>query len=142
MPIIPLPGGFVVQSPIHVENPNSGRRLEAWVREAGDDLVVVIGGGEKPHVGCVVLAQPRRTSEGAPGGSASCSVLTVPYHKEEPIARGIAERLANELGRLVVVTAGVHEDAIDREGIEEYLRLGDELGEKLTAELEKSQRKF
>lgn len=123
----------MVHSPIHVENPLSGRRLEAWVREAGEDLVVVIGGGDKPHVGCVVLAQPRRTPEGAPGGSASCSVLTVPYHKEEPIARGVAEKLANELGRLVVVTAGIHEDAIDREGIEEYLRLGEELGEKLVA---------
>jgi hypothetical protein len=131
MSIIPLRGGLVVQSPIHVKNPESGRRLEAWVREAGEDLVVVIGGGEKPHVGCVVLAQPRFTPQGAPDGSASCSVLTVPYHKEEPIARGIAERLANELGRLVVVTAGIHEDAIDREGIEEYLELGEELGETL-----------
>lgn len=121
----------MVQSPIRVENPHSGRRLEAWVRAAGEDLVIVIGGGEKPHVGCVVLAQPRRTPEGAPGGAASCSVLTVPYHKEEPIARGVAERLADELGRLVVVTAGIHEDAIDREGIEEYLRLGEDLREKL-----------
>ncbi len=130
------------QSPIHVENARSGRRLEAWVREAGEDLVVVIGGGEKPHVGCVVLAQPRRTPEGAPSGSASCSVLTVPFHREEPIARGVAEKLSGELGRLVVVTAGVHEDAIDREGIDEYLRLGEELGEKLAAQLAKSQRKF
>jgi len=39
--------------------------------------------------------------------------------------------LAERLGRTAVVTAGVHEDNIDREGIEEFLRLGERLGEEL-----------
>jgi hypothetical protein len=43
----------------------------------------------------------------------------------------VAERVASELGRVVVVTAGVHEDDIDSDGIGEYLRLGDELADEL-----------
>jgi hypothetical protein len=114
-----------------VEDPASGRVLEARIEIVGDDLVVVIGGGERPHVGCVVLAQPHPGKGDATKWSASCSVLTIPPHKEEPIARGIAEKLAATLGRVAVVTAGVHDDNLDAEGIATYLRLAEELAEKL-----------
>lgn len=101
----------------------------------GDDLVVAVGGGERPHVGCVVLATPYAAKRGPGTWSASCSVLTIPPHKEEPIARGIATKLASGLGRVAVVTAGVHDDAIDAEGIASYLRLGEDLAATLVARL-------
>ena len=59
----------------------------------------------------------------------SCSVLTIPPHKEEPIARGVATRVAEAFGRVTVVTAGVHDDNLDAEGLAIYLRLGKELAE-------------
>ena len=118
-----------------VEDPASGRYLEARTEIIGDDLVVAVGGGERPHVGCVVLAQPHPAKDGAKKWSASCSVLTISPHKEEPIARGIAEKLAASLGKVAVVTAGVHEDNIDAEGIATYLRLAEELAEKLVDSL-------
>ncbi len=114
-----------------VEDPSSGRYLEARTEVVGDDFVVAVGGGERPHIGCVVLAQPSGAKGGDTKWSASCSVLTIPPHKEEPIARGIAKKLAATLGRVTVVTAGVHDDNIDAEGIATYLRLGEELAEKL-----------
>ena len=114
-----------------VEDPASGRYLEARTDFVGDDLVVAVGGGERPHVGCVVLAQPYTAKGGDTKWSASCSVLTIPPHKEEPIARGIAKKLAATLGRVAVVTAGVHDDNIDAEGIATYLRLAEELAQKL-----------
>jgi hypothetical protein len=110
-----------------VHDPASGRSLTAWVTELGQDLVVAVGGGERPHVGCVVLAQPAPARSGPAGWTASCSVLTIPPHKEEPIARGVAARLAAECGRVAVVCAGVHDDGLDRQGIEDYLRLGERL---------------
>jgi len=109
------------------------RFLEARVAVVGDDLVVAVGGGERPHVGCAVLAIPYPAKGEAGGWSASCSVLTIPPHKEEPIARGIATRLAAGLGRVTVVTAGVHDDDIDAEGIRLYFRLGEELADELLA---------
>lgn len=104
----------------------------------GEDVVVAVGGGERPHVGCVVLAQPGRPKTGGAGWSVSCSVLTIPPHKEEPIARAVATRVVETLGRVAVVTAGVHDDRIDAEGIATYLRLGDELADKLATDLAKS----
>jgi hypothetical protein len=124
-----------VMNPVILEDPRSGRRLEAWVRRVGEDVVVAIGGGTAPHVGCVVLAQPCR-SRSRPGAvSASCSVLTIPPHKEEPIARAVAAALAAGLDRVAVVTAGVHDDNLDAAGVAEYLRLGEELASRLVAEL-------
>ena len=122
-------------SRVRVEDPESGRQLTAGVKVVGDDLVIAVGGGERPHVGCVVLAQPRPSRTRPGSWSASCSVLTIPSHKEEPIARGIAARLAEEFGCVAVVTAGVHDDGLDREGIGVYLRLGEELAEALVEHL-------
>ena len=118
-----------------VEEGPDQRHLEATVAVVGEDLVVAVGGGERPHVGCAVLATPYAAKTGPTAWSASCSVLTIPPHKEEPIARGIATRLASGLGRVVVVTAGVHDDNIDPAGIRVYLELGEELAEALVARL-------
>ena len=123
---------FVVDEPAH------GRGLEAHVVWAGSDLVVTVGGGSKPHVGCVVLAQPSRSKGRSGSRSASCSVLTIPPHKEEPIARRVAEALCEKLGTAVVVSAGVHEDDLDANGVASYLRLGEELTELLVTKLEAS----
>lgn len=118
-----------------VEEEAGRRHLEAAVTRVGEDLVVAIGGGERPHVGCAVLATPHPAKTGTRTWSASCSVLTIPPHKEEPIARGVATRLAAGLGRVAVVTAGVHDDDIDIEGIKSYLALGERLSEALVAKL-------
>ncbi len=118
-----------------VEEGPGQRCLEGAVTIVGEDVVVAVGGGQRPHVGCVVLATPYPARSGPGDWSASCSVLTIPPHKEEPIARCIAATLAAGLGRVAVVTAGVHDDNIDSEGIRIYLRLGEELAQTLLAKL-------
>ena len=118
-----------------VEDSPSQRYLEARVEIVGEDVVVAVGGGERPHIGCVVLAQPCWSKTRAEGWAASCSVLTIPPHKEEPIARAVATRIVETVGRVAVVTAGVHDDDIDAEGVATYLRLGRELTDKLAGQL-------
>jgi len=112
--------------------------LTAVVARPGEDLVVAVGGGDRPHVGCIVVAVPVPSKRRPGESSASVSVVTLPPHKEEPIARPIAERLAARLGRVTVVTAGVHEDGLDSNGIAAWLALGarlaDELADRLAGE--------
>lgn len=122
-------------SEVVVRDDSSGLELTAGVRRAGRDVVIVIAGGETPHVGCVVLAQPVQSRSRPGERSSSSSVLTIPPHKEEPIARRVAEAVCRASGGVVVVTAGVHDDGLDRSGIETYLRLGDELAERLASAL-------
>ena len=135
MPIIEHAEVAVESTRVWVEDGESGQRIGASITSVGEDLVVAVGGGEKPHVGCVVLAQPQPANTKSGEWSASCSVLTIPPHKEEPIARGVATRLAEAFGRVTVVTAGIHDDNLDAEGIATYLRLGEELAEALVSRL-------
>ena len=135
MPIIEHAEVAVESTRVWVEDGESGQRIGASITSVGEDLVVAVGGGEKPHVGCVVLAQPQPAKTKSGEWSASCSVLTIPPHKEEPIARGIASRLAEAFGRVTVVTAGIHDDNLDADGIACYLSLGEELAEKLVTHL-------
>ena len=129
-------------SKVRVEDPESGRQIGAWVTSVGEDLVVAVGGGQRPHVGCVVLAQPQPAKTKSGEWSASCSVLTISPHKEEPIARGIASRLAEAFGRVTVVTAGVHDDNLDADGIAIYLRLGEELADELVRQITEGEMEF
>lgn len=108
-------------------DPETGRSILAQVTHAGEDIVIVVTGGSLPHVGSIVLAQPS-----GPGRSGvTCSVITIPPHKEEAVARPIAEAVCKASAQVTVVTAGIHEDRLDAEGVRIYL----ELAERMAAEL-------
>jgi len=100
MPIIPCGTGEVLVKSLvsRVEDAPSRTFLEARVEIVGEDVVVAVGGGERPHVGCVVTAQPCRSNSRPGEWTASCSVLTIPPHKEEPIARTVATRIVESIG--------------------------------------------
>lgn len=105
----------------------TGRSIQARLTQAGTDLVVVVTGGDAPHVGSVVLAQPGESNR----TGVTCSVLTIPPHKEEAIARPIAEAVSLASGQVTLVTAGIHEEKLDAEGIEVYLRLAEQMATEL-----------
>ncbi len=100
-------------------DPETGRSIRSQVTHAGEDIVIVVTGGSRPHVGSVVLAQPC----GSGRSGVSCSVMTIPPHKEEAVARPIAEAVCRASGRVTVVTAGIHEDRLDAVGVRVYLEL-------------------
>ncbi len=91
--------------------------IQAHVRRIGTDLLVAIWGGEKPHIGAVAVAQPRPSLRDPNVVSATASVICLPAHKEDELAKMIAVTLAAALNTPVVVTAGIHWDNISQEGI-------------------------
>ena len=84
--------------------------VTAAVTLCGKDAAVVIGGGEAPHVGASALALPRPSLKPGGGISATASVLCVPGHKEDLLARDAALRLASRLNTAVSVSVGLHID--------------------------------
>jgi len=90
---------------------NGRYRLEAAVSVSENGISVHLIGGEAPHIGSVVLAEPRVSLTGE-GRSCTSSVLNRLGHKDEAFARDLAERLCKQAATAVCVCAGVHiEDA-------------------------------
>jgi len=92
-------------------------RVHAEARWIGDDLLVWIWGGDRPHIGAVAAAQPRPSLEDESRTSATASVLTYVGHKEDVVVKLAAETLAGALATHVVVTAGIHWDGLNAPGI-------------------------
>jgi gallate decarboxylase subunit D len=92
--------------------------LTADVQRIGSDLLVAVHGGEVPHIGAVAVAQHRPSLKGDGTVSATASVICYLGHKEDVIAKTIAERLAAVFETRVVVTAGMHWDHIISEDLQ------------------------
>ncbi len=96
--------------------------LVANARLVGDDLLVAIWGGDRPHIGAVSMAQPRASLRDPSKLSATASVFTYVGHKEDILAKPASETLASALNKKVVVTAGIHWDDMEEKGIKRVIK--------------------
>lgn len=80
----------------------------------GKDLTVNITAG-RAHLGASALAVPCQNNP--EGVLASCSVMTVPGHRDNIPAEAAALRLCKALGCVVCVNAGLHIDKASQEEI-------------------------
>jgi len=96
--------------------------LEALITVVGDDLHIIVWGGDKPHIGAIALAQPRKSLENPENNSATVSVLCILGHKEDSVVKYMSEKLAAELNRTIVVTAGMHWDVFEITDTEKVMK--------------------
>lgn len=109
--------------------------LTALVRQIGSDLLVAIWGGEKPHIGAVSVAQPRLSLKDPARISASASVFCFVGHKEDDLAKAASQKLASALNTPVVVTAGIHWDNLNADGIQRVIQNSDRLTDQIIKKL-------
>ena len=112
-------------------------KLSAEVRLVGDDLLVVITGGDRPHIGSAAVALPRVSLRDRRVMSATSSVYNIPGHKDQVLAQRVSEVLASRLNRTVVAVAGFHKDGISERGIKKVMENAERLAEKICASLKK-----
>ncbi len=91
--------------------------VRAEVCQIGEDVVVLVSGGEKPHVGAVAVGIPRPSLEDPDVVSSTASVFALVGHKEDDVAKIIARKMSALLNKNTVVTVGIHVDNINAEGI-------------------------
>ncbi|KKM12843.1 hypothetical protein SY88_01550 [Clostridiales bacterium PH28_bin88] len=90
----------------------------------GNGIVVHLFGGELPHVGSIVVSQPRPSLQAGGGTSCTSSTLNLVGHKDDELARPVAEMLSRKLNQVVVVVAGVHVDAATAQEIRQLSQHG------------------
>lgn len=111
--------------------------IEVGVSRIGNDILLCLEGGTKPHVGCVVQAVPRLSLTGDGSRSATASVLNLTGHKDEYLCRQLAEKISSNLGTVVVCTGGFHIDNMTKEQIKEVLQAVNEIGGEILESLKK-----
>ena len=114
-------------------------RLEASVKAIGEDILVAIWGGDRPHIGAVAVAQPRPSLKDKRKISATASVFCFLGHKDDLIAKEAAERISSALNTNVVVAAGIHWDDIDEAGITCVMENSRELVEMIIERMSKEE---
>lgn len=86
-------------------------RFRLWataVTTDGNGINVTVGGGKEPHIGAVAVAVPRPSLKDPSQISATTSVYLLVGHKDDALAKPLADRMARALNQPVVVAAGVH----------------------------------
>ena len=110
-------------------------RVEAEALFVGEDLLVILSGGDTPHIGSIAVALPRPSLADAAELSSTSSVYNFVGHKDQVIAQRVSEVLSSQLNKHVVVIAGFHVDKISPEGIARVVENCDELARMMLKEL-------
>jgi len=113
-------------------------KLHAHTQRMGQDLLVSIWGGTRPHIGAVGVAIPRPSLRDPKKWSATSSNFTFIGHKEDALVKGISEKLATELKRNVVVVAGIHWDDLTSQEIMIIEDLTQKLSDRILRHLKKT----
>lgn len=112
--------------------------LTVFVMPVGNDYHILFRGGGRPHIGCCVLAIPRKSLTGDGRGSCTSSVINVTGHKDEQICRHLAEILCIQKEAVTVCSGGFHMDHITPQQIEELMEAVKEISKEIIYKLKDS----
>ena len=103
-----------------------GQTVQITGDKLGEDYLVTVTGGHKPHIGSVSTALPVDRLNQV-GQTVTVSTFVYPGHKDNHIGNRFAEVIAKRLGQKVVVICGVHFDDVSSLEIEKILESFDNL---------------
>jgi len=84
-------------------------KYKVWLEEKklGDDVVYILGGGEKEHIGGIVICGPDNDPQ----------AIRLEGHYDDIVLKPIAEAACKKYGKKVVAVGGVHIDNASKEDI-------------------------
>jgi hypothetical protein len=85
-------------------------KYKVWLKKEklGDDLVYILGGGEKAHVGSVIVKEPGRKSQ----------AIRLEGHYDNVVLEPIVEEASRKYGKTIVALGGVHVNDASKAEIE------------------------
>ena len=118
---------------VRLERCVEGRRLLLEACPMGEDWNVMITGGDRPHIGAAALGVPYQRPDGR--RTSGASVLVIPPHKEDVLARQAALLLARRTERTVLVSCGIHVDNLTSREIGDFMAMAEAAVEELAGRL-------
>ncbi len=88
-------------------------KYKVWLEEKkiGNDILFILGGGEQPHIGGVVICEPDKTAQ----------VIRLEGHYDDVVLKPIAEAACKKYKTKVVAVGGVHVDNATKQEIEKLV---------------------
>lgn len=112
---------------IYLEKNCLGKKLAAWAKFSGEDLWVLVNGGDLDHIGSLSLGLPRPSLTGDASPRATVSTFNVTGHKDDAVGNMFADRLASAFGCRVSVSCGIHFNGLDPENLPEVISAAEAL---------------
>ena len=104
-------------------------QVSALLVKVGGDFLVLVYGGERPHIGGLALS-----IEGSPP-----IAFSLPRHKDYLVAAKAASLVSRSLGRTCLAVAGIHVENASREDIEKLVEYSEECVRELISVVQKSE---
>ncbi|MCQ8892923.1 MAG: hypothetical protein NQU41_06030 [Candidatus Methanosuratincola sp.] len=82
-------------------------RIFAEAIQAGDGIIVYVGGGERPHIGGFSLSDP----------PASAVSFSIPLHKDFVVSHQVSEKVSRATGKRCLAVSGIHVENATKEEI-------------------------
>jgi hypothetical protein len=85
-------------------------KYKVWLKEAkqGNEIVLFLGGGERTHIGSVVVCAPGKPAK----------VINRKGHYDWVVAKSISEKKCRKTKKAVVCIAGIHVNKASKKEIE------------------------
>jgi len=89
-------------------------KYRVWLEEKkiGDDRLYILGGGEKTHIGGIVICEPKKTSR----------VIRLEGHYDDIVLKPIAEKAREKYKTTIVVVGGVHIENAKKDEIDKIVK--------------------
>lgn len=101
--------------------------IEFKIEPIGENILILIRGGEIPHIGSCVMSIPRKSLQNNEKISCTSSVLNVIGHKDEKICRIVAEKFCKKFQTVVVCVGGFHCENLTEKQIFEVIDACEEI---------------
>ena len=88
-------------------------KYKVWLKEKkiGDDILFILGGGERTHIGGVVVCEPNKEPQ----------VIRLEGHYDDIVLKPIAAAACKKYKTKIVAIGGVHVDNASKEEIDKIV---------------------
>jgi hypothetical protein len=88
-------------------------KYKVWIKKynIGKDKIYILGGGEKPHIGGVVISEPNKKMK----------VIRLENHYDYIVLKIISKELSKKYNFKFIVTGGIHIDNAEKKDINKII---------------------
>lgn len=105
---------------MEIKNKKSDIKLQASLLHVGSDILVVVSGGDKPHIGASVLANESQVKS-----------ISFKFHKDDIVLKIVANELRKHTKKNICVIGGIHVKDITKKQIEHVIKMSEKLAKKI-----------